>query len=134
MKRKQLTSQLAGFLTFQLVVLVFHKRVLAGLGQPPQRCPICSCPLYGRGEASVFAQHGAASSAGKLGNRCSDQRAPCQPLSLPCCQGGPLQWLPLRECDLLALSLPKCFNFFKPYLIFYCFLWMKGENLVLKNT
>lgn len=59
---------------------------------------------------------------------------PCSwPLSLSGYQRGSLPWLPVRACVLLALSLSKWFNFFIPSLIFYCFLWMKREKLVLKN-
>lgn len=107
-------------------------------GQPPWRCCICPCPFYSRGQP-VWPPSPGQQLCRAARNRCEDvgrggEGAACSwPLSLSRYQRGSLPWLPVRACALLALSLSKWFNFFIPSLIFYCFLWMKREKLVLKN-
>lgn len=126
-------NQLVDFLTFCLLVLVFHNRVMARQRQLSRRCCLCPCPFYSQGAASLATSPKAAALQGRQRDRGEGQGAlflatfsfPLSEAPCPGCQSG---------CVLCFLfPFRNGLIFFIHSLIFYCFWWMKREKLVLKN-
>lgn len=105
-----------------------HKRVLADLDRYLKDVIPAPALLMAREQPVPSPRTGQPALQGSLRTDAVIRGLCSWPLSLLYCQRGSLQWLLVKVCDLLALSLSKCFNFLITYLIFYCFLWMKGEK------